>query len=192
MASHRLFFALPLAWTAQRELEKAQARLAEQRVARWLRWTQPSGWHCTLKFVGNVSAETVAALIREAEQEATLGASPPVLSSRWAGIDGFPSLRRARVLVARLTDDDGTLAALAQALQELTASHDVPLETRPYRPHVTLARLRTPTNLLDLGEALQLSGNVELGPVTLYESHLRPSGSRYQVLWRPRWDEKLD
>lgn len=181
MASHRLFFALPLARTAQRELEKAQARLAEQPQTRSLRWTQPSGWHCTLKFVGNVSPETVAALIREAEQ--AFWASPPVLSSRWAGIDGFPSLRRARVLVARLTDDDGTLAALAQALQELTAPHDVPLETRPYRPHVTLARLRAPSNLLDLRDALQLSGDVELGPVTLYESHLGPGGNRYQVLW---------
>lgn len=183
MASHRLFFALPLAPAAQRALEKAQARLAEQSAARSLRWTQPSGWHCTLKFVGHVNEDVTASLIREAEQDAIVSALPSALASHWAGIDGFPSLRRARVLVAQLADDDGQLAALAQALEKLTAAHDVAPETRPYRPHVTLARLRTPANLLDLQGALDLSGPVELGPVTLYESHLGPKGSRYEVVW---------
>lgn len=183
MTSRRIFFALPLAEAARHELTKALASPTATRTRGPLRWTRPESWHCTLKFVGSVRSETAANLIRDVARDASCQALPDVLPSHWVGVDGFPSLRRARVLVAHLSDEGDRLSTLARALDELTAAYDIPAETRAYRPHITLARLRAPANLLDLREEVSLSGAVELGPLTLYESHLGRSGSRYEALW---------
>jgi 2'-5' RNA ligase len=92
--------------------------------------------------------------------------------------------RRPGVLVVDLADD-GTLAEMqACVVDALVAAIAYEPETRPFRPHVTVARLRrgtrrpagdlpAPPRLVFGGEAL-----------TLYRSQLRRDGARYEPVAR--------
>jgi 2'-5' RNA ligase len=91
--------------------------------------------------------------------------------------------RRARVLTVALEDPDGTLAALQARVSAVLAAAGVYTpERRPFRAHVTIARLRPrvrPPRAAALEpEPLAFAGRA----VTLYVSRLHPSGARYEPL----------
>jgi 2'-5' RNA ligase len=93
--------------------------------------------------------------------------------------------RRARVLCADLDDPDGRLAALQSAVAEgLAAAGLYTPETRPFRAHVTVARLRPrarpPRAVATAPEALEFAATA----ATLFASRLHPHGARYEALFR--------
>ena len=102
------------------------------------RWTPPDHLHCTLRFLGDTPEERIPYL------EAALGgiAAPP-LALRLDGLTAFPSPRAPRVLVARLAPDDA-LADLQRRIEAAVRDLGFAPEDRPFRPHVTLARLKRP------------------------------------------------
>jgi 2'-5' RNA ligase len=57
-------------------------------------------------------------------------------------------------------------------------------EPRPYRPHITLARLRSPLQLgkTQLPRIDQAKHSFRVEEVNLYRSHLSAKGSTYEVL----------
>jgi 2'-5' RNA ligase len=90
-----------------------------------------------------------------------------------------------RVLTVAIEDPDGTLAALqARVAAALVAAGVYAPEKRPFRPHVTIARLRprtrAPRETALAVDQLQFRGEA----VTLYASRLHPSGARYDALSR--------
>ena len=93
--------------------------------------------------------------------------------------------RRARVLTVALDDPDGTLRALQSRISQALAEVEVYTpEKRPFRAHVTVARLRPrvrPPRAAGVEvESLAFPGEA----VTLYVSRLHPSGARYEPLAR--------
>lgn len=138
-----------------------------------LRWTRPDQWHVTLRFMGNVDDVdgVVAALraVRVARAEAVVG--PAV---------GRFGHRILHVPVEGLGD---AAAAVVQA----TAALGAPPEDRPFRGHLTLARVadRARVDLRPLA-GTPLSGAWPVEEVTLVASRLNPSGARYQVVERFR------
>jgi 2'-5' RNA ligase len=93
--------------------------------------------------------------------------------------------RRARVLTVALADPSGALAGLqARVSGALEAAGVYTPESRPFRPHVTVARLR-PRARAPRAAALQLDRReFSATAVTLYASRLHPSGARYEPLAR--------
>jgi 2'-5' RNA ligase len=97
--------------------------------------------HVTLKFLGDVREE-VAARLGPSLRILAEGRPAPAPSS--FRLDSFPSMDDARVVVALLADADRDIARLASQAERIALEHGVPEEDRPYRPHVTLARLKRP------------------------------------------------
>jgi 2'-5' RNA ligase len=102
-----------------------------------------------------------------------------------AGTGAFPGDRRIRVVWAGVARGGEALAALAAALEGATEPLGFAPERRPFRPHVTLGRVRLPKPAPDLAAALQHRRGAALGAwtpaaVTLVESLLGPSGARYR------------
>jgi 2'-5' RNA ligase len=146
------------------------------------RWTQPSGWHVTLKFLGWTAVRLVDE-IGSAVREVASAAAP--FDSASAALGAFPNARHARVLWAGLADPDGRFAALAGALDERLSELVAP-EGRPYMPHLTLARLTPPRNLAEFAPSL-LETPVDQRPfrvreLVLYRSHLARAGATYEPL----------
>jgi RNA 2',3'-cyclic 3'-phosphodiesterase len=91
--------------------------------------------------------------------------------------------RRARVLCAAVRDASGALGALQAAVGAGLAEAGVyEPETRPFRAHATVARLRSgaraPRSLEDGPEPVAFDG----GPLTLFRSRLGRGGAVYEPL----------
>jgi 2'-5' RNA ligase len=184
MDAQRVFVALDIA-------DDARARIAEAAAA--LRARIPPAWraslvarekiHITLKFLGHLAPHVVASMRDAVTAAATAHPTPP---ARVAGLTAFPDPSRASVLIVELTDPSGQLAAIAADVESSAASLGVAREPRPYRPHVTLARVREPRNARALlTEAPPLTGHpVGITGLTLYRSDLTPGGATYTPIVR--------
>ena len=119
-----------------------------------LRWVRPERIHLTLKFLGEVAEPKVAELGR-ALARAVPGSVRP-FELRVHGVGRFPPEGRPRVLWAGLqparAEEAGALSALRERIEEAAAQAGFAREVRPFRPHLTLARLgegRSPDGLAD-------------------------------------------
>lgn len=144
------------------------------------RWTEPEAQHVTLKFLGSLhpSLQEGVAAACEAVAEG-LPAAPIVVS----GFGAFPSARRARVLWAGIQDEQNLLARLTGRLDEELQTLGMSPESREFTPHLTLARLKVPSDVRTALAAVGFtSAPVLLSTFHLFRSHLSPKGARYEVL----------
>ena len=132
-------------------------------------------------FLGAVPDERVPPLVAAAGSAV---ASAPGITLRLTGAGRFGSLRRPQVFWAGLDGDVEPLVALAARLASAARSLDLPVEDRPFRPHLTLGRW-PPRRPADGTLAERLAGyRGPAWPVTevrLWESHLGPK-PRYDVV----------
>lgn len=151
-----------------------------------LRLIDPAGAHLTLKFLGATDPGRVA-LLGVALRAAAARQRPFMLQTADSG--AFPTVARARVLWLGLAGELDALGALQQAVDAALADCGVPRETRPFRPHFTLGRVRAgaapvpAARIAALLAALPQHG--ALLPVTalhLFRSTAGPDGRRYATL----------
>jgi len=145
------------------------------------RWTAPDRWHLTLLFLLAAPADSVPALV-DAAGKAVAGA--PAMRLRVAGAGRFGAVRRPQVFWAGLDGDVEPLVGLAGRLAAAARELGLPVEDRPFRPHLTLGRW-APWRPADgnLPEVLARYRGPEW-PVTevrLVESHLG-SSSPYETV----------
>jgi 2'-5' RNA ligase len=134
--------------------------------------------HVTVCFLGSQPAERIeeiAAVVR--------GASAPV-GPLGLGAPVWLPRRRPRALAIELHDETGSLADLARDLgRDLGEAIGWAAESRRYRPHVTVARMRGGAVV---PRALAATPAVSFEPeaLTLYRSRLQPGGAVYQAVAR--------
>lgn len=148
-------------------------------------WVRPEGLHITLKFVGGVEAPRAEALAGAAAAAAE-GFSPFRLSVGESGT--FPPRGAARVLWLGVGDASGQLSQLQRRLEQECDSAGFPREPRAFKPHLTVARLRTPKDALPLSEAHRRATfgphDFQVSELLVIRSELGPGGSRYTPLSR--------
>ncbi len=136
----RLFVAATLDAATRDAVAGAIDRARRLRVFRTgsVRWIEPRNLHLTLQFLGETSADTAAAVV------AALGAAagrPPFRAALGpAGL--FPAHGPPRVLWLGIGAGGAELVALRQAVGRHLAALGCPPDGRPYRAHLTVARLR--------------------------------------------------
>lgn len=184
MSEIRSFIAVPVdeAIIAQLASLQQEFRRAEAPVG----WVRPEGMHLTLKFLGNMPEAQAPALEAALRRAAAPFAPFPV---RVESIGGFPNPRRPKVVRAGMREDTDTLAALAAAVDAATAALGFAPEERPFRPHLTLGRVKAPERLDRLSALLQAHADDRFGEMTvrevlLFRSDLSPRGARYTPLRR--------
>ncbi len=99
-----------------------------------VRWVRPESFHITLKFIGEQKPEQVE---RIKQSLSVVRAAPFDIAFRDVGF--FPNERRPRVFWVGIHASDA-LPRLASAVDHAVALAGVPLETHPYKPHLTLSR----------------------------------------------------
>jgi len=146
-----------------------------------IRWSPPANFHITTKFIGEWPEDRLEVLKDALSAVGRTGRT----SVRIAGLGYMPSARHSKILFAGI-DGGEALPDLArrtdQALQPLGCA----LETRPFRPHLTLARMKSEeyrelrshtANLKDID-----FGSFEASNFHLYLSQPGASGSVYTEL----------
>lgn len=178
----RVFVAVPLAAPLQEAVRRAQASWRAEGPQP--RWVAPENLHVTLRFLGSLPEGRVDD-VTAAVEEASRDVGPFLLGlGTWGR---FPAHGVPRVLWVGITRGARELAALATALEAALRRRRFPREDRPFRPHVTVARVREGDRLPGLDAWIEARGDQELGQVRVetihvMESQLRPQGPLYQPL----------
>jgi 2'-5' RNA ligase len=98
----------------------------------------------------------------------------------------FPNPHHPKVFFAAIQGPP-SLAELAKATDAVCSALGVTPETKPYQPHLTLARIRTEESLFELKKAIAELPSVDFGAYEarqfhLYRSALQAGGSIYTKL----------
>lgn len=173
----RLFAGLPLDGATRAELAQRTAPLRE---GAWpVRWVRPESWHLTVKFYGErdaSEAEAISAGLAEAAR------GTPALDLHLAGLGTNAPGRRARVIWVEV-EAPPALELLHHRVERAGQAAGIDAEGRPFRPHLTLGRLRDGARLPDEAGARLAGLRVELGfladRLVLFESVPGPGGPRY-------------
>jgi 2'-5' RNA ligase len=162
-----------------REQEKLRKEITGQ-----VSWTRPQGQHLTLKFFDNVSLADVENISTIVKKRTDLH-SPLRLSVEKLGV--FPDVRKPRVLWSNVTGEVGKLLALQDVLEADFEALGLARENRPYRAHVTLARLKVFQATGGIAKVLGRHDHFSAGEfvareLILFQSHLSPQGAVYSKL----------
>ncbi|MFB3904667.1 MAG: RNA 2',3'-cyclic phosphodiesterase [Acidobacteriota bacterium] len=147
-------------------------------------YPKADSFHLTLKFLGNIPEQKVDP-VGAALERAVVGIAPFQLQVRGLGV--FPNPSSARVVWIGVEQSE-PLALLQERVEQGLESLEFPREDRPFRPHLTLARLKSKDNLKALQAYLRevgpsaAAGTVPVDEIALFRSDLRPDGARYTRL----------
>jgi RNA 2',3'-cyclic 3'-phosphodiesterase len=97
-------------------------------------WVRPESLHVTLKFIGEKPEEAVAEI-----QRALAPVAVNKFSLAFRGVGFFPTAKSPRVFWVGI-ESGPELSVLAEKIDLAMERLDIPRETHPYTPHLTLAR----------------------------------------------------
>jgi 2'-5' RNA ligase len=149
-----------------------------------IRWVRPQGIHLTLKFFGTISESDVANISRVVNKT-TSTIAPFTLCIKRVG--AFPDVKRPRVLWLGMGGDVDTLIRLQKEVDADLQKCGFEKEDRPFRPHLTLARIKEPRGLIGLAKIMDKGEDYEVGSfstagLNLFKSDLTPKGAVYTKL----------
>ncbi len=163
-------------------LDHLDARLAPVRDRVGVpRWAGRGGQHLTLAFFGEVPDARLDALTSALDAALT---GHPTVHLRLAGAGTFPERGMPRVLWVGVDGDVEQLARMARSATLAARSAGVPVERRPYHPHLTVGRWRA-AGPVDRTVTAALAGyagpHFAVDDVVLIRSQLGPRPS-YETL----------
>ena len=182
----RTFIALELDESLQRFLGNVIHRLAQQLPS--VRWVNPSGIHLTLAFLGELSDEQLSAA-KQAADAAAQQITPFEFRLKELGM--FGSQRQPRVIWMGIEESSGNLFRLHGVLNRELELRGFEIDSRPFSPHLTLARIKQPLNADEQQTLQRLLASKESAPssprqyahdLSVMKSELLRSGARYTCL----------
>jgi 2'-5' RNA ligase len=186
----RLFIGIELP-DALKSSAAAAANRVRERVARdapaaQVRWVAPFNLHITIWFLGEVREPRVEALAASLKEP--LDARPFTL--RVGGAGAFPPSGAPRAIWLGLVAGREGLVAIHDRLRPRLTPLGFEPETRPFSPHLTIARVKDArpgdgaTMRRALWEATDDVGECEVVSATLFASRPTPTGSQYEAMLR--------
>ena len=178
----RLFLAINVAPTVRDAIFRDATQLRAAAAA--VKWVAAPSLHITLKFLGE-QADSLVADFQRAMADAVSAHAPFDVETTEFG--AFPNFHRPRVVWLGMTGES-RLRAIAAAIDGALAPLGIAPETRPFRAHLTLGRVRAeirPAEAKALGSAAALRPPrraFHVRTVDLMQSELGPGGSTYSVL----------
>ena len=151
-----------------------------------IRWVPSEQRHLTLRFFEELPEDRVED-VRGAAAAAAAGA--PTFCLDLEGVGCFPGRGPAKVVWAGCGAGREALVHLAAALARELAGRGFPGDTRPFSPHLTLARSRNPRGSFAAAAAVRRSsvtagqlGRVRVEALLLIRSTLGSGPPRHEVL----------
>ena len=180
-AYSRTFLCIDVGPFVRDALAKLNRRLSP--FASRLGLVDPSRAHLTLLFLGAIDAATAQRVVEA--MDACCARHPPFTLQPGGG-GFFGSERHPKVFWAGMPPDPVLLALQADLAAAVTAA-GVSLETRPYRPHLTIARVRSalpPGSLTSIISSINNThfAEIPVDRVLFLNSRLNGPGPRYTTV----------
>ncbi|GBF33735.1 2'-5' RNA ligase [Desulfocucumis palustris] len=149
------------------------------------RWVARESLHLTLAFLGDTDVNRIVPMVTEVERRLA-GFIP--FQIQFGGAGFFPSSGSPRVFWLGVGGEIDRLKKLQrEVLTGLKAAGLAP-DTRPFSPHLTLARIKSPAGVsllrsraLEAGHN-EIEGILRVDSVELMQSRLTPGGAIYSVV----------
>lgn len=178
----RTFIAIDLDESLKKALEIFAGELKP--LTRSVRWVGASGMHLTLKFLGEIPEADVARFSSALEETASRHLA---FTLALEGTGTFPPGGRAPRVLWVGAVPAAPLLALQEDIEGEMAKLGFEREKRPFHPHLTLGRVKSPSGLDPLVQEIRQQqdrtfGDMSVQKFIFFQSTLRPSGAEYIVL----------
>ena len=182
LMSKRLFIAvhIPVLTDIIELSQKLKQRLNKERI----NWVSLHNFHFTLKFLGDtdeVLIPEIAAIVQHVAKDF----NPFEIVIK--GLGRFSSSSHAKVIWLGIEDTEEVLNTLSIQLNNQLACLGFKAESRPFRAHITLARVKNIRNQSVLNDLIHTYShthfqNHKVKDIILYQSILKPLGPIYKPL----------
>jgi 2'-5' RNA ligase len=193
MEQIRSFIAIELPTELKQALSRLENHLKSGNQP-WVKWVKPDSIHLTLKFLGNIAAATIAAITRAIEESAR-GIKPFRLTVKDLGV--FPNLKRVQVAWVGISGEIDELSRLQKHLESNLTPLGFTPESRPFTPHLTLARLSERASADErqgfgklIASTKFAAGDIEVKDISLMKSQLTRAGAIYTRISQVKLDRE--
>ncbi|MCX8153112.1 MAG: RNA 2',3'-cyclic phosphodiesterase [Candidatus Bathyarchaeota archaeon] len=147
-----------------------------------LKLVEPQNIHITLRFLGNLPFSMIEKVFEEMKH---VKFTPFTMQLK--GIGAFPDLRYPRVIWIGITEGADQLKAIVSQLEPRMRRLGFAPDSKGFSPHLTIARVRSGKNKVQLANFIVENANYEFGAVSaerlrLKKSDLTPKGPIYSTL----------
>jgi len=162
---------------------KLKKQLSDARI----KWVSPEYWHITSHFIGKADDNELE-ILKEIIAETGKQTNP--IKVAVTGIGFFPTTDRPKILWTGVEPQD-ELSKIYYKTGALLRSEGFKTDSRPYNPHITLARIKHCSNPeltdeIERAYAGIVFGALNINEIILYESRLSPSGAVYIPLFKTK------
>ncbi len=177
----RLFIALPLEKAVEEHLSRLITTLKQK--GGQVRWVAPKNIHLTVRFLGDTEDDLVPELSKLIDNTA---ADFTPVQTRIDHLGAFPNLHRPNVIWVGVNDNTDILAELANRIEAGVRQLGIKPDSKPFKAHLTLGRVKDSRNLTSLTNFIQdhkfAPAPLLLDRIVLFKSTLTPQGSIYDRL----------
>lgn len=179
----RTFIAFPIGESLREKIAALQAELKPLKLD--AKWVDPEKIHLTLKFLGDTPVTSLDE-IRKSVEEIAKRYNPFSICIDTFGC--FPNAHSPRVLWVGAAESSKEAETLAEDLNQGLKAFGFEIENRKFKPHLTLARLRSLKNSRKLSEfmegyTLPWKETLSCQTLTHTKSTLTPKGALYAPLY---------
>jgi 2'-5' RNA ligase len=144
--------------------------------------------HVTLNFLGDVTDEVLAQVCSKAAEAA---AAVEQFDFDVKGVVCVPPQGRLQMVWAGVEEPGGRMAKLQALLSDAMAAMGLRAEQRGFKPHITLARIKSAPRPEQFREAVKELADEDFGiqhaqELVAYASRLTPSGPIYMPIAKPK------
>lgn len=156
-----------------------------------LRWVRPENLHLTLRFLGDISPAAIGT-VQTAMERSIYKQRPFSLMLKGGGV--FPGVKRPRVMWVGIEGEVDALGNLHRQLTACLAEQGIPAENRPFKGHLTIARIKDRLDAEELSKMLSCLTIFKTEPfmvngMDLFKSDLTPKGAVYTRLVTAKMDK---
>lgn len=144
-----------------------------------VRWIPEDNYHLTLRFIGQTTEQQIS----EINQQLTTALKDiAAFNITVLQPQAFPTLARP-VVIAAPVKKNHHLQALASIIETAVTAAGLTPEKRPYRGHISIARIKKPVPVQDLLTSEPETVEMNLSSIALYKSTTTQEGAHYHKLF---------
>ncbi len=144
-----------------------------------IHYVKPAGLHLTLHFLGNRDEREIRLIEEIIKTTCHQYNSMSLIISK---INAFPSLKNPSTIILKVKEKFGSeLTKLQSTLGKKLTTNGISLDDRPWKPHLTVARIKTKT--IFKTQNLKIPNlEFKVSNIELMHSQLHPQGSQYKII----------